>query len=291
MKKLLKKLACLTMALTATCACAATFTACETDYPEVTLEIEFDGEVYELEYKLYRKVAPSTVNHFLKLVENGYYDGVCVHDYDAASSKLVTGAYTYTAGADNGGLVYKNYYDIVKTYENFPHTVWADEAQQTPTYTLYGEFSDNGFSVKKGITDNLFGSLSMYYTSKTTSEDKVSVKRADGDGYSNKQYKYNSATSAFAVSIDEAEKAASSNYCTFATLDEDSQETLKELLAAVEAYIADAYGEEGKVSDFVTKEDVPVDQDDVFVGENEEEVIFSIPNKEIQIKKVTVKKY
>jgi cyclophilin family peptidyl-prolyl cis-trans isomerase len=280
MKKLLKKLTCLTMALTATCACAATFTACETDYPEVTLEIEFDGEVYELEYKLYRKVAPSTVNHFLKLVENGYYDGVCVHDYDAASSKLVTGAYTYTAGADNGGLVYKNYYDIVKTYENFPHTVWADEAQQTPTYTLYGEFSDNGFSVKKGITDNLFGSLSMYYTSKTTSEDKVSVKRADGDGYSNKQYKYNSATSMFAIALNES-ATTSSAYCTFATLAEDSVDTLKDLKEAIEAY------EDDLTNDYT----VEVDRDDAFVAGHSLTAEYSVPNIAIVIKKATVDKY
>jgi cyclophilin family peptidyl-prolyl cis-trans isomerase len=280
MKKLLKKLTCLTMALTATCACAATFTACETDYPEVTLEIEFDGEVYELEYKLYRKVAPSTVNHFLKLVENGYYDGVCVHDYDAASSKLVTGAYTYTAGADNGGLVYKNYYDIVKTYENFPHTVWADEAQQTPTYTLYGEFSDNGFSVKKGITDNLFGSLSMYYTSKTTSEDKVSVKRADGDGYSNKQYKYNSATSMFAIALSES-ATTSSAYCTFATLAEDSVDTLKDLKEAIEGY------EDDLTNDYT----VEVDRDDAFVAGHSLTAEYSVPSIAIVIKKATVGKY
>ena len=280
MKKMLKKLTCLTMALTATCACAATFTACETDYPEVTLEIEFDGEVYELEYKLYRKVAPSTVNHFLKLVENGYYDGVCVHDYDASSDKLFTGAYTYSAGADDGGLVYKNYYDIVKTYEAFPHSVWADETQQTPTYTLYGEFSDNGFSVKNGIKENLFGSLSMYYTSKTTSEDKVSVKRADGDGYSNKQYKYNSATSMFAITLNES-ATTSAAYCTFATLAEDSVDTLKDLKAAIEAY----------ESDFTNDYTVEVDRDDMFVNDHSLTAEYSVPSVAIVIKKASVEKY
>lgn len=280
MKKLLKKLTCLTMALTATCACAATFTACETKYPEVKLEIEFDGEVYELEYKLYRTVAPSTVNHFIKLVENGYYDGVCVHDYDAGESKLFTGAYTYTAGADNGGLVYKNYYDIVKTYENFPHTVWADEQQQTPTYTLYGEFSDNGFSVKNGITDSLFGSLSMYYTAKTTSEDKVSVKRNDGDGYSNKQYKYNSATSMFTIALGEDAKTSSA-YCTFATLAEDSVDTFKSLKEAI-----DSHGD-----DLTNVHTLDVDRDDMFVGDHALTATYLVPEIAIVIKKATVEKY
>ncbi len=280
MKKLLKKLTCLTMALTATCACAATFTACETNYPEVKLEIEFDGEVYELEYKLYRTVAPATVNHFIKLVENGYYDGVCVHDYDAWEGQLFTGAYTYTAGADNGGLVYKNYYDIVKTYENFPHTVWADEDQQTPTYTLYGEFSDNGFSVKNGITDSLFGSLSMYYTNKTTSEDKVSVKRNDGKGYSNKQYQYNSATSMFMIALSEEAKTSSA-YCTFATLAEDSVDTFKGLKDAI-----DAYGD-----DLTSVHTLEVDRDDMFVGEHALTATYLVPEVAIVIKKATVEKY
>ena len=280
MKKMLKKLTCLTMALTATCACAATFTACETNYPEVKLEIEFDGEVYELEYKLYRTVAPATVNHFLKLVENGYYDGVCVHDYDAWEGTLYTGAYTYSAGADNGGLVYKNYYDIVKTYENFPHTVWMDENQQTPTYTLYGEFSDNGFAVEKGITDSLFGSLSMYYTNKSTSEDKVSVKRNDGKGYSNKQYQYNSATSMFTIELSEDAKSSSA-YCTFATLAEDSVDTFKSLKEAI-----DAYGD-----DLTSVHTLEVDRDDAFVSEHSLTATYLVPEVSIVIKKATVEKY
>jgi cyclophilin family peptidyl-prolyl cis-trans isomerase len=177
-------------------------------------------------------------------------------------------------------LVYKNYYDIVKTYENFPHTVWADEAQQTPTYTLYGEFSDNGFSVKKGITDNLFGSLSMYYTSKTTSEDKVSVKRADGDGYSNKQYKYNSATSMFAIALSES-ATTNSAYCTFATLVEGSVDTLKDLKEAIKGY------EDDLTNDYT----VEVDRDDAFVYDHSLTAEYSVPSIAIVIKKATVGKY
>lgn len=280
MKKCLKKLICMTTALTATFACAATFTACETNYPEVKLEIEFNGETYELEYKLYRKVAPATVNHFLKLVENGYYDGVCVHDYDASAEKLYTGAYTYTQNADNGGLVYKRYYDIVKNYDEFPHTVWADEARTTPTYTLYGEFSDNGLTVKNGISGDLFGSLSMYYTSKSTSEDKVSVKRADGNGYSNKQYKYNSATSMFTIALSES-ATTSSAYCTFATLSEDSVDVLQDLKDAIEDF-GDAF-----TSEFTLE----TDRDDAFVGDHGLKATYDVPSEAIVIKKATVEKY
>ncbi len=276
MKRTLKKLSCLTMAVAATVACATTFTACETNYPEVTLEIEFDGETYELDYKLYRKVAPATVSHFLKLAENGYYDGVCVHDYDASAEKLYTGVYE----ADGNSLVYKQYYDIVKNYENFPHSVWADSEQKDPTYTLYGEFSANSFKVQNGITADLFGSLSMYYTPKSKSEDKVSVKRADGNGYSVKEYKYNSATSMFSIDLSES-ASTSTEYCTFATLSEDCVEVLQDLKEAIEDH-----GES-----FTYEYTAEVDRDDRFVYDHASTLTYDVPSVAIVIKKATVKKY
>lgn len=290
MAKLFKKTLCGVLAIAATVASVGLFSACETKKPEVEMQITFNGETYTLDYTLYREVAPATVSHFLALAENGYYDGLCIHDY--AATKMIGGVYSYTQGAENGGLVYKDYYATVKadTFKNFSHSVWKDEEKTTPLYTLYGEFSNNKFSVKNGALKQTFGSLSMYYNEKDT-EASVIVNRADGDGTSWKEYKYNSATSAFAISLDEAEKAVSSSYCTFAKLDEDSQEELKALLAAIETFMSENYGEDATVSDFVNQEEIAVDQDDAFVGEDDEELIFSVPNKEIQIKKVTVKKF
>lgn len=62
-------------------ASATLFSACTTSHPEVEMKLSFNGSTYTLEYKLYRKIAPSTVQHFLELVEKGYYDGLCIHDY------------------------------------------------------------------------------------------------------------------------------------------------------------------------------------------------------------------
>ncbi len=288
MKKFLKKAVCGILAITAVSASVATFSGCETSHPEVQMEIEFNGKTYTLEYKLYRKIAPATVNHFLKLAENGYYDGVCVHDYDASGSKLYTGGYT---AADNEyGLEYKPYYDIVKTYENFPTTVWLDGKGGTPTYTVRGEFSANNFVVENGYVEQTFGSLTMYYTEKD-SDVKVAVERADGESTSNKKYDYNSATSLFYISLSES-TSTNTKYCTFATLEDGSVEDLKDLKEAIASYIADNYGSnEEENTSFVTSQVVEVDRDDVFVGESENTEIYDVPNEPIVIKKVSVTKY
>ncbi len=288
MSKILKKTLCGLLALTAFGA-VTSFTACETSEPEVEIEIEFNGETYTLEYTLYRKIAPSTVNHFIALAENGYYDGLCVHNY--SGTRMYTGGYTYAEGGENGGLEYKDYYATVKadSFKNFKHTVWSDSAKEDPTYTLYGEFEKNNFVVTNGALRETFGSLTMYYTSKD-SEDDVYAQRADGNGADWKTYQYNSATSLFYISISETEKS-NDNYCTFATLDEDSEEELKALRDAISAYWKSAYGSDAEESDFVTEVEISVDEDDAFVGEKEPTATYKVPNKEIRIKKVEVTKY
>ena len=44
--------------------------------PVVTIEME-NGSVIKAE--LYPEIAPNTVNNFLSLVNNGYYDGLTFH--------------------------------------------------------------------------------------------------------------------------------------------------------------------------------------------------------------------
>ena len=167
-KKTMKKIACTALAITSVVACAGTFTACETAHPEVKMVLQFNNKNYDLEYKLYRNIAPSTTNHFLWLVENGYYTDFCVHNYDATNQKMYTGGYKVSAAeADEDGLDYVAYYDKVKTYSAFPATVWLNENKTNPTYTVYGEFEDNGFKVENGDIDQTFGSLTMYYNKRT----------------------------------------------------------------------------------------------------------------------------
>ena len=159
----LKRLISTVLAMTAVSACTATFASCESARPEVKITLSFQGENYELDYVLYRKIAPATVAHFLALADEGYYDKMCVHDYSDA--RLYTGGYKYQAGAENGGLVYENYYDFVKTHD-VPKTVF-DVVTGAPTYTLYGEFATNSFEVENGNLNEEFGSLGMFYTEKS----------------------------------------------------------------------------------------------------------------------------
>ena len=276
------------LALSAVCASVATFSACETAHPEVQITLSFNKQDYTLDYTLYRKVAPATVEHFLTLAENGYYDGLCVHDYD--DSKMYTGGYSYQDGGANGGLIYKNYYEIVKSY--IPQTVWQDQAKTLPTYTLYGEFESNKFSVKNnGHLLESFGSLTMYYTEKEDCEDSVYVQRSDGDGVSTRGYEYNSATSLFYISLSTGTKT-NKNYCTFALLSDDSTSELTALQTAIADYIEDNYGEEEDAAeDFVTDVTLDVDADDIFVGGRDNEETYQVPNEPIVVKKVEVKKY
>lgn len=285
LKNTFKKILCGALTLTATVGCLGTLTACETSHPKVEMQIEFNGETYELEYKLYRKVAPATVAHFLALAENGYFDGLCVHDY--TSGKLYTGSYKY----ESDNLVYQKYYDIVKNYGDFPCSVWLDEEKSKPTYTLYGEFYGNSeFTVESGVKKQEYGSLTMYYED-IDSDDRVIVERHNGEGVARYAYEDNCATSMFFISTSTS-ATTDSNYCTFATLDEDSVEILQDLVADIEAYIEDNYGDEDdSTSAFAPETKVYYEENDPVLGDMEEEYEYNVPVTPIVIKKVEVKKY
>ena len=136
MKKIMKKALCTLLAAVSVIGCATSLTACETANPEVEITVDFNGKPYEMKYVLYRNTAPQTVKHFLWLAGNGYYDGLCVHDYSQSDYlRMYTGAYAATDAEDDAdGLVYKKYYETIKSYSNygkFPVSVWME------IYTTY----------------------------------------------------------------------------------------------------------------------------------------------------------
>lgn len=295
-KKMMKKIVCNTLAVLSASACLGLATACETAHPEVEMTIVFNEKEYVLEYELYRNIAPSTVNHFLTLVDNDYYNGLCVHNYDSSASKMYTGAYSVATEADDeDGLTYKPYYETVSAYENFPVSVWQDLAKTKPLYSVYGEFEANGFTVENGAKKQAYGALTMYYHDKDTkvkayapylNEDKAGE-------VATREYKYNSATSQFFISLSMT-ATSSTKYCTFATLKEDSVEVLQDLQEAIADYIEanyEAEDDEKPVSEFTTKQKVAVDVDDPYVGTKGTTVDFLVPNEPIVIKDITTKKY
>lgn len=293
MKKMFKKLTCGILATVSVFACATTLTACETSNPEVEMQIEFNGETYTLEYKLYRNLAPKTVAHFLWLANNGYYNGLCVHDYDTEDYlRMYTGA--FEAGENVGELEYRKYYETIATYKDykeFPHSVWADKEKTTPLYTLKGEFKDNNFVVESGALKETFGSLTMYYP--TLGEDgETDVYMAFDAGEEGevaaRDYTYNCATSMFYISLSESSKT-NNNYCTFATVQDDSKEELEELRDDIAEYVEDTYGE--NTEDFTTSESVNVYEDDKKLDDLSVSESYNVPKSVIKIKQIKVTKY
>ncbi len=275
MAKVFKKIISGVLAATASFGCLGLATACETSHPEVQLQISFEGETYKLNYTLYRKVAPATVEHFLVLAEENYYDGLCVHDY--AATKLLTGGYSYV----NDTLEYKKYYETVKGYNNFPTTVFTQTAsgKGDPTYTLCGEFVDNKFEVTNGNKKESYGALTMYYTDKSESVDGVYVEHPEAGAFQ-RDYKYNSATSQFYISLSETE-SSNSKYCTFATLKEDSVATLQALQTAIEDYVS------GNATVDVT---VNIDADDPYMKEYGKKETFDVITSPVVIEDIVINK-
>ena len=293
-KRSMKKLACGVLAVLSVTACMSTFTACETAHPEVKMTIEFNGTPYELEYQLYRNVAPSTTKHFLWLVANDYYDGLCVHDYSA--DKMYTGVYSYDADNEEaeGGLVYKKYYETVDALnktktdaEKFPVSVYklSEKTAANAMYNLYGEFEDNKFKVENGDKSEAFGSLTMYYNSKASNDDRVYVVRNDGEEtLAARDYKYNSATSQFYITMGET-TTNNMAYCTFAYLmdDEDNKQELLDLKKAIEDAVA-AKTEEG--ASFTEAHSIETDKDDPFGAGMKK--TFKVPTQAIVIKDIEI---
>ncbi|MBE7080398.1 MAG: hypothetical protein E7371_04085 [Clostridiales bacterium] len=294
-KKMMKRIVCNAVATLSAVACLGMATSCETAHPEVEMTITFQDTPYVLEYELYRNIAPSTVKHFLWLAGNGYYDGLCIHDYDASAKRMYTGAYTADTNEESG-LKYKSYYEEIAKFENyadFPVSVWADKDGKEALYTVYGEFENNGFVVENGAKKQSYGSLTMYYTEKSTAA-KVYAPYLSGDSneFATRQYKYNSATSQFFISLSTT-ASSSVSYCTFATLDEDSVEVLESLEDAIAEFIKAEYGDDATASEFVHKEKIQIDTDDLYEDAEllKDSNAFEVPNAEIKVTSVKVKKY
>ncbi len=91
--------------------------------PIVTFEME-NGDIMKAE--LYPEIAPNTVNNFISLVQNGFYDGLIFH-------RVIRGFMIQGGCPDGTGM-------------------------GGPGYTIKGEFSQNGFANDLRHTE---GALSM----------------------------------------------------------------------------------------------------------------------------------
>ena len=274
---------------------------CSNAHPEAQITISFDEQDYVLNYKLYRNMYPQTVQHFIELTENGFYDGTIIHNY--SSHHLYGGGYdyevagmTYEEAYQEGEASMRDYYDAASKEEEYAtladpakgkitpsvYTTIDDGKYVNPLNTLIGEFTSNQHKIDNGALKQTYGCLTMYYTDKKS--DAVKNKRVYLDKYGSAfgvqgDYTYNSATSLFGIYTSNPKTPSSSPaYCIFGTLKNTS--ALDNLKSAISSK---------SVTSTLVK--IYVDNKDEFLGANSNEATYSMASKPIVIKSVKITKY
>lgn len=229
---------------------------CTSNEPEVRVVYSFNGKDYAVDYVLSRLDAPRTVQHFIELADGGYYDyddemdrGFVVHNFDREGG-MYTGGY-YLSGEE---LVEVDYTSRVKDLvgDKFTHSVWADQARTQPTYTVYGEFYNNGFRLTdERINHHTQGALVMYYTDKANAAVDVTVERIDqgkdnnGNLYDTRRYAPNSAQAMFYTYLGaSADSTAEQSYCVFGMAKDFEGQLTNGLLKAIADYQASRAGDD-----------------------------------------------
>ena len=269
MKKLFKRI--VVAAVTAGVLCSVPLmAACDSAHPEALIKISYDGEIYELNYKLYRNMYPQTVKHFIELADAGFYNNTIIHSYEA--SYFYGGGYAYNAEGyessyevdyEEGELAMRDYfennskeseyYDLAMNGVLTPsvYSDYIDGHYVTPALpTVIGEVGDT-HKILNGALTGGFGALRMYYSSKDLEADAVVYLDKDNneDGAILDNYLEHSATSMF--SIQTSSSSGSTSYCIFGQLI-DTQ-PLTDLTEAIS---------EGSS---IAVSDVPIDQYDVMI--------------------------
>lgn len=310
------------LAMAAAVSAAAALSGCtiETKHPRAEITIEFDGTEYVIEYTLYRNMYPQTVRHFIELAEEGFYDNTIIHNY--TSTDWYGGGYAYSAddyasaisandiegylnGDDDESFKAGKESEYISLFNDgkLTPTVYTDyeydgdvlQVKESAAYrTLRGEFSNNGHTIDNGALTAEFGTLKMYYTEKAYDSDDDEAKalvyvKTSNDEVQTLYYEYNSATSLFAIQVGSSTSLPVTSYCTFAELRNDAAEdTLNDLLDAIEDYIDDNYS--GDDDDFVqTASNVYIDtQDEISVPTT---TSYDVPVEPIIIKTVKITRY
>lgn len=274
---------------------------CSNAHPEAQITISFDEQDYVLNYKLYRNMYPQTVQHFIELTQNGFYNGTIIHNYQ--SNYLYGGGYdyevagmTYEEAYQEGAASMRDYYDAASKEEEYAtladpakgkitpsvYTTIDDGKYVNPLNTLIGEFTSNQHKIDNGALKQTYGCLTMYYTAK--SSDVVKNKRVYLDKYGSAfgvqgDYTYNSATSLFRIYTSNPQTPSSlSAYCIFGTLKNTS--ALDNLKSAISSKSVTS-----------TSVKIYVDNKDEFLGANSNEATYSMASKPIVIKSVKITKY
>ena len=183
MKKTFKRLV-MAVAALAVVTAMPFMSACDSDHPEAVITISYNGNDYELKYKLYRNMYPQTVRHFIELADAGFYNGTIIHSY--SSSYLYGGGYTYNAESyesdyetdyEDGEGAMREYFqanskesaylDLFNSGALTPsvYTDYIEDHYIGKLPTVIGEVGDTHV-IQNGKLTGGFGALRMYYSDK-----------------------------------------------------------------------------------------------------------------------------
>lgn len=300
--KKLGRIACVT-ALSGLVVAAPLFAGCSTSHPEAKITVEFAGETYVLEYKLYRNMYPQTVQHFIELADNDFYDDTIIHNYQ--SDKWYGGGYDYNTDEEGGYVAsFEDGTESMLDYleaqsKEYEYAVLADpEAGKItpsvyrdfidgdlsqPLTTLIGEFSNNQHKIENGALTASYGCLRMFYTAKDVDGKRVYLDKQGSEKGVMGDYKYNSATSLFSIQVNSS-TSSDSSYCIFAVL--QNTDVLDDLKEAV----SEASSDVGSTN-FSKEVSLYVDNFDEFVGAQVNDVTYKLTATPIIIRTVEITKY
>ena len=286
--------------------CALSGCTVKTDHPAAQITIEFAENTYTLDYTLYRNMYPNTVQHFIELADNGFYNNIVVHDYNSGGDWF-TGGYKYDdvyyrSSANNAELLSQYFNDPTICLEEAYNALAATKLTPTvyasananytvgvnPLTTLIGEFSANGHSILNGALNAEYGCLKMFYYKKNTTQHVYAMHHDNQLALSN--YKNNCATSLFTLQTGSSSSYSTSEYCVFATID-DAQ-SLRDLVDDVNEYFEDNYGD--SADDYSRIAKAHVDITDTFSKEDNDHAIeqeFRATRMPIVIRSVKITKY
>ena len=290
-------------AFAAVVAASAAFSGCsvKSDHPTAEITVNFNNAEYVIEYKLYRNMYPRTVEHFIELADEGFYDNMIIHDYTAGGDWF-SGSYKYEE-AEYKPDDFKSYLPTFSKEADY-YSLYRD-GKLTPTVfvegsiseagdkdaialpTLIGEFSSNQHNIENGSLTALSGCLKMYYYDKGDDKKVVSMLNSF-DQVLVGDYNKNCATSVFSMQVGSSTYTAD-KYCVFGKVKDDSSKNiLNDLQDDIKEYIDDELS--GQQSKFYTSVDTDVDLLDETVSGGKE-VTFKVPNTPIVITSVKITKY
>ena len=197
----------------------------ETKNPIVTMEVKDYGTV---KIELYPDKAPNTVKNFVKLTQNGYYDGLKFHRI--IKDFMIQGG-DYKGNGTGGGLVKyleNKKADIKEEAKSESEDSESADTQATDKeYCIEGEFIENGFSQNDlNLTEGTIAMARSDYTQYSPSLAKQS---------------YNSGATQFFIMTSDNYTALSGKYTGFGKVIEGMDVVKK--IAAVEVKAASS-GEE-----------------------------------------------